>query len=368
VQLILHIGTHKTGTSALQECLRRNEKRLAYRGIHYARMVPYKNCNSLARTVAKNRGPEVEAFIRRNINKAKAMGAHTVVMSAESFYAMTMFFHKFNGRGRDYWKSEREAVVFLQRAFPKEVMVRPVVFFRRQDRFLESIYAEVVKSRGVESPIDEFTYFFDEALDYKRHAEIWNAHFPDCAVYSYEQASNGMPEFFLRNILLLPDTDAFKGLDMRVNARLSRDVLEYKRMLNATEMSAVDRYLSDLACRELSQAIPDSGAYKDYLARQSRNALMEEMAAGNAFLSEKFAMKPFPTVSDDSSKDRAPYPGLSPERVALLAELYGRITLSYHYRFARSALLVRQFIQHRLPKLAWIIPLGRPLGVHHRLR
>jgi hypothetical protein len=337
---------------------------LGRHGIHYARMAPYKNCNGLARTVAKSRSPEVEAFVRRQIDKAEALGAHTLVMSAESFYAMTMFFHKFNGRHDDYWNSELASVAFLRRAFPQGVTAKPIVFFRRQDRFLESIYGEVVRSRGVGTPIGEFGIFFREALDYRRHVEIWSAHFPDCAVYTYEQASNGMPDFFLRNVLLLPDTAAFDGLGERMNVRLSRDVLEYKRMLNATEMSAVDRYLSELACTELANSLPDDGVYKDYLAPQARMALMEAMAEGNAFLSEACAMKPFPVVMEDSPKD--PYPGLSPETAEFLAERYSRIRRSGRYRIGRLALLARQLIQQRLPKLSWIIPFGRSLSPQRR--
>ena len=222
---------------------------------------------------------------------------------------MTMFFHKFNGRQSDYWKSEFESVEFLHRAFPQGVSVKVVVFFRRQDRFLKSIYAEVVKSRGVAIPIDEFGIFFRDALDYRRHMEIWSALFPDCAVYTYEQASNSMSDFFLRNVLHLPDTDEFDGLDVRANVRLSRDVLEYKRMLNAMEMSEVDRYLSDLACTELARSLPDDGGSHDYLAPHTRQALLQEMASGNALLSEKFAMKPFPVILEDNLKHRALYPG-----------------------------------------------------------
>lgn len=366
MQVILHIGTHKTGTSALQECLRRNERLLAREGIYYARMAPNKNCNGLARIVAKSRDPKVKAFVSRHIDKAMALGAHTLVMSAESFYAMAMFFHKFNGRHDGYWNSESESIAFLHRTFPQGIAVKPVVFFRRQDRFLESIYGEVVKSRGVDTPIDEFVTFFREALDYGRHMEIWSSHFPDCSVYTYEQASNGMPKFFLREVLRLPDTDGFNGLDLRVNTRLSRDVLEFKRRLNATEMSPVDRYLSDLACRELAQALPDDGAYRDYLSPRARMALMDEMTGGNAFLSETFAMKPFPAISGESPKGRAPYPGLSPEKAALLAERYARITRSARYRIGRRALLARQFIQQRLPTLSWIIPLGRSLSPQRR--
>jgi hypothetical protein len=366
VQVILHIGTHKTGTSALQECLRRNEKMLADKGIHYARIAPYKNSNGLAKTVAKNRGAEVKAYVERHIDKAVTLGADTLIVSAESFYAMTMFFHKFNARLGDYWNSESEAIEFLHCAFPQGVTTRLIVFFRRQDYFLESIYREVVKSRGVAMPIDEFRVFFSEALDYWRHMEIWSAVFPDCAVYTYEQASNNISEFFFRNVLHLTNTEEFYGLNLRMNIRLSRDVLEYKRMLNGIEMSPVDRYLSNLACTELAQALPDDGGYQDYLAPDARVALLREMASNNKLLSETFSMKPFPVILDDSLKDWAPYPGLSTEKARELAERYARIRRGAGYRIGRSALLARQFIQERLPMLSWIIPLGRSLGPQHR--
>ena len=83
MQVIVHIGTHKTGTSALQECLRRNEKNLGRRGIYYARIAPYKNSNGLAKTVAKTRGAEVSAFVNHHYYKAIALGANTLIISAE---------------------------------------------------------------------------------------------------------------------------------------------------------------------------------------------------------------------------------------------------------------------------------------------
>jgi hypothetical protein len=362
VRVILHIGTHKTGTSALQECLRRNETILARKGIHYARVAPYKNSNSLARTVAKNRGPEVKRFISRHVDQAVARGADTIVISAESFYAMAMFFHKFNGRQSNYWDLEHDSIEFLARAFPQDLPVKPVAFFRRQDRFLESIYGAVVKSRGVATGIDEFGLFFREALDYWRHMEIWSAMFPDCSAYSYEQASNSICDFFFREVLQLSNTDEFDGFDVRANLRLSRDVLEYKRMLNAMEMSDVDRYLSDLACTELSRALPDDGTYQDYLVPQSRLALLQEVAIGNVLLSKTFGMNPFPEISNESLNDQASYPGLSSERAKTLDEGYALIRRGARYRIGRSALLIRQFIQQRLPKLSWIIRFGRPLG------
>ena len=111
-----------------------------------------------------------------------------------------------------------------------------------------------------------------------------------------------------------------------MNARLSRDVLEFKRMLNAAEMSPVDRYLRDLACGELAQALPDDGVYKDYLTPRARTTSHGRLESGNACLTETFAMEPFPGIPQDDPKARSPYPGLSPERAALLAEGYARIS------------------------------------------
>jgi hypothetical protein len=37
MDLILHIGTHKTGTSSIQACMEANRARLRAAGVHYPR-------------------------------------------------------------------------------------------------------------------------------------------------------------------------------------------------------------------------------------------------------------------------------------------------------------------------------------------
>jgi hypothetical protein len=367
VQLILHIGTHKTGTSALQACLLRNERVLAQKGIHYARVAPYKNCNVLAKLVAKTPGVEAKAFMHRQLEKANKIGANILVVSAEAFYAMTFFFHKFNNRGyRDYWDRESASVEFLHRALGSELTTRLIVFFRRQDQFLESIYRQLVQSRGLAMPIREFKIFSNEALDYWGHMELWGAAFPNCQVYTYDEVSGNICDFFLRNVLNITDTEEFEGLDSRLNIRFSRDLLEYKRMLNSQDTSDVDRYMSNLACLELARALNDDGRFQDYLAPSDRMALLDEVKTDNALLNGVYGMKPFPIPSVDSLTGWAPYPGLSKERARELAERHARIRSRADYRIERLALMAREHIQHRLPLLAWMIPLGRSLLPKHR--
>jgi hypothetical protein len=365
VRLILHVGTHKTGTSALQACLRQNEGILASKGIHYARQPRSKHANGWAKLVAKGRKAESLAFLNHHIDEALRLGASTLLISAESFYAMTTFFHKFNGRNQDYWKSELEAIERLRDILPFELPVKLVVFFRRQDNFLESIYREVVKSKAVALSIDEFRLFMKEALDYWRHMQVWNAVFSDCAVFTYEEASSSIARFFFRNVLELANTNGFKGLDMRRNLRWSREVLEYKRMLNGALVASVDRRISRLVCTELARTLPDDGRYQDYLAPGARATLLSEMELGNVLLRQTFSMKAFPPLSD--GEGWVPYPGLSAERARELRESYARIGERADYRIERSALVVRRFIQQRFPRLAWLIPWGRFLLPRHWL-
>ena len=89
--------------------------------------------------------------------------------------------------------------------------------------------------------------------------------FPDYVVYTYEETANDAARFFLRNVLKIDDTDHFDGLDLRINASLARDLVEYKRELNKAT-SLVDQRMSDFVCAELERVVTDDGRYRDFLS------------------------------------------------------------------------------------------------------
>lgn len=340
MQLILHIGTHKTGTTAIQECLYRNEERLAGGGIHYAHRLRARSFNQLAKLVAIGRRGEAQALFDRHLEKASAFGAHTLLISAESFFAMTMFHHKLEGRSYDeYWAAESHSIDRLRSLLPAGMPIRVVVFFRRQDKFLESVYAQTVKTRPLSASVEQFKDSVAEALDYARYMQLWSRNFPDCTVYTYEETANDAPRFFLRNVLQIGDTKAFEGLDLRVNTTLARDLVEYKRELNKAA-SFVDQRMSHFVCAELQRVIAGDGRYHDYLSPEARAKLLREFEPGNALLSQTFGMKPFPPVPNTGTW--TPYPGLSPERAKELRQRHERIKRTARYRLERATLLLRQ--------------------------
>ena len=341
MQLILHIGTHKTGTSAVQEFLYRNELRLAERGIYYAHRPRARALNQLAHLIATGRKAEAQALIDSHLAKASAGGVTTLLISAESFFAMTMFFHKLEGDTcEDYWAEESRCIELLHGVLPADMPKHVVVFFRRQDKFLESVYAQTVRTRPLSESCEQFRDTAGEALDYARHMRLWRRAFPDCVVYTYEETANDAARFFLRNVLKTGDAEQFEGLDLRVNTSLTRDLVEYKRELNKAT-SFVDQRMSDFVCAELERVVTDDGRYRDFLSPEVRAKLMRDVEAGNATLSRDFGMTPFPTLTEQSTSDWKSYPGLSPERARDLRERHNKIKRSAGYQLERATLLLR---------------------------
>ncbi len=362
MRLILHIGTHKTGTSSLQQFLRNNEDILAEKGIYYARIAGTKNANRLAKWVIFKQRKKVESFFEEHMKRACSANAHTVLISAESFYAMTKNFLQFkDNQVADYWASETEAVNFLRSVLPAETKIKIVTYFRRQDRFIESYYSQAIKTHSVTSSIDEFRYFMNEALNYWCHMKIWNAVFPGCCAYTYESVSSNITEQFCREILGLQNVNQFESPDLRMNVRISRDLIEYKRMLNRQEKSPIERYMNSIAFTQLSRTLPDDGKYTDYFTPVAREALLQELEENNGLLRVYFSMPAFPALSNEERNDRAPYPGLSAGKAEEIARLHRRMTRSTGYQIDRLGLLAARFIRKRLTFMAWIISPARSL-------
>jgi hypothetical protein len=160
-----------------------NELKLAERGIYYAHRARARALNQLASLIATGRKAEAQALIDSHLAKASAAGATTLLISAESFFAMTMFFHKLEGETCEhYWAAESRCIELLHGVLPADMPKRVVVFFRRQDKFLESVYAQTVRTRPLSESCEQFRDTAGEALDYARHMRLWRRAFPDCAV------------------------------------------------------------------------------------------------------------------------------------------------------------------------------------------
>ncbi|HZZ80281.1 MAG TPA: hypothetical protein VFE62_17345, partial [Gemmataceae bacterium] len=152
MELYLHIGTEKTGTSSVQNFLAANRARLAHMGILYPETPGAKNHTGLAaaaqdvtdtgplrKTLGLQNRNDVEAYRAKLIEGLKEEyrgGAFkTVIMSNEHCSSRLL---------RD------EEVQWLKDILaPHFEKIRIVVYLRRQDDYLLSIYSTAVKSGSV---------------------------------------------------------------------------------------------------------------------------------------------------------------------------------------------------------------------------
>ena len=78
MKLILHIGTHKTGSTALQQFLSANPRSLSDRGVHYAVPPRAIKASLLVYLLTINDQRRLHQFFNSHIDLARRKRAHTL--------------------------------------------------------------------------------------------------------------------------------------------------------------------------------------------------------------------------------------------------------------------------------------------------
>ena len=195
-KLILHIGTHKTGTTSVQRFLAANREQLRAQGLYYpstdvgGRFTDQYAHHLIAHAIA-NTGEslgrtdqDARAFFDA-VRESTAEG-ETVVISAEPMYRHVLRDEEGLSRGRRaYIRAVREAIGDF------DVTVYAMV--RRQDLFLESLYSEQIMVRPFAEDVDHFLSVRARQADYAARLAEWGAEFGQdrIKVRPYERSEFG---------------------------------------------------------------------------------------------------------------------------------------------------------------------------------
>lgn len=142
-KVVLHIGTHKTATTTIQDMLVHNAALLAQQGVIYPKLGRANGHHGLV-TDWNHALPLIYAYPEgslgtlRQINEAHASGDQTVFLSSEEF-----------SRGRRDSKPDFTAIRAALAGFER---IEVVCVLREQWQFIQSIYLEVAKSRQPPRP------------------------------------------------------------------------------------------------------------------------------------------------------------------------------------------------------------------------
>lgn len=238
----MHIGTGKTGTSAIQEFLGRNREQLAAAGVLYPRSVgkyrhvrlglmvtPIKDLDRMIvwRRAGSEDPEEFQAGVRAELDEEiRSAGLPRVVFSNEGFYG--------SGEG---------TLVNIRRYLDQAARsVRIVVYLRRQDDHLLSRYQQRVKVGATDRIRDWARTDLSGTYDYARRLAMWQriVEPTELVVRPFERAQlsgGSIFEDFLDAAGLGIDVGALEQVG-RTNESLDAECVELVRLLNLRAVEA----------------------------------------------------------------------------------------------------------------------------------
>ena len=177
MKLLLHIGSHKTASTSIQHFCALNRDLLKSYGCLYPKNKDSAYVfNFLAAQLAFGKGDLTKRYLQEVRTKAEREKCHTVIISAESFYAMTWFFLDIQGKQYegDYWQNEARLIKELSKCCEGYDEVGVVCYLRPQDDYAASLYNQFVKNTfGICDSFEEFIETARPLFDYKSHIQLW---------------------------------------------------------------------------------------------------------------------------------------------------------------------------------------------------
>lgn len=169
--LYIHIGSPKTATTTLQATFKKNRQFLEDKGIYYFKDDAFMAHHRLTWALREkfnlpNHGvrkkiESLDIVVGKYLDEINHTDAEKIILSSEGFFSL----------GR-----EAPAAIHLLKETFKEFNVKVIVYLRRQDKFLESNYAQSVKA----APFDRRTVsdlLFEvttrDLYDYYDHIQPW---------------------------------------------------------------------------------------------------------------------------------------------------------------------------------------------------
>lgn len=195
MKLILHIGTHKTGTTAIQRFLSQNRSQLLDIGYYYPKysdVFPGKADHYAHIDIAKGlmgqskilSVEESKEFLGKVTSSAKERGASTIVISAESFI------RGMAGTSSKKWNQIESFIKIVKSCITAED-VEVTMTIRSLASYLTSLYNEHVKVTGYSKDIISFHSEFRERFNYPLLIEKWSKYFPKISCLQYEKLGKG---------------------------------------------------------------------------------------------------------------------------------------------------------------------------------
>lgn len=282
-KLYLHIGTPKTGTTALQWFFFRNRDLLKERGITYPEIGLVGHCHH--RIGASFYPPEYRPYYiqYKDTLKLEQYAKQILAIEGDVLISTELLAHGF-------FAPRLRSVIGDSR-------VRIILYLRRQDEYLVSRYNQDIKAM-YPGTLQEYYTENEKYLDYRAAiiegwASEWGMENIVVRPYEKEQFANGrIFDDFCRRVFGWDVPANFRLPAKPANPRLSRDAIEYKRAVN--NLPLTDKIKCDLAetMQRYSSASDPSNSeafvMENSLPAPIKKRILEAYNTSNAWIARSF--------------------------------------------------------------------------------
>lgn len=290
-KLILHIGMHKTGTTAIQNFFERNrQSNLEDYKLYYPRtdrkpLAEEPRHFFLSAAVTQHRlqpkaaasTPSPQQVVKQIAEEIYATPAETALLSTEGLSMP--------------WPEIAEEYAAFSEYFDVEVLA----ILRRQDLFAESLHSQLIRKQRETRSLIEFINSTDiqRRLDYRSMLAWWEAAFGTRAIHVMLFEEPMLQRGLIESIFDRLSIPILGPLPCRrTNVSPPRDVIELLRHINGcvlTKRSPARR--AQLRNRHLMKIISQleiAGGSTRILGRSERRQLLENHQQGNAEIARRY--------------------------------------------------------------------------------
>ncbi|MRU15323.1 hypothetical protein FDP25_07775 [Roseovarius sp. A21] len=314
MNLWLHIGSPKTGSSSIQDLLFANRKTLSKSGLGYLTPGPQQaSANRLAAAIGGRNKHDPVKVADACFARAGQAALTDLILSSEEFYLEDPV---------------KVAEILAPHATAHDAQVHIVLYLRRQDLFVDSFYSQRRKTGRFRGSLRDFILSLaSRELNYAAIVQMWRAAFPQAVVhlrrFERPRFPNGDLVSDFMQAIGHPGLEDTCERPQSLNPSPNRDVIALMDMLADT-----GRFNTTRIYRLMErQGLPDTGARKSFVEDATRTTLLNHYAKGNEALRAAF----FP--DEDSlfdmtgpTPDTRPETTFTPEQISLLKGLIGAIS------------------------------------------
>lgn len=211
---IIHVGSHKTGTTSIQSALSENREQLLRSGCVYPSWGKKGlNHNDLAHHLAVCADEEL-AVMRDHLRASISDASQFLLLSAEELSTRISNPDPWsNFCDGFYWENRRRYLEKLRQVLHDFRPIEVCVSYRNHEEYAHSLYSTKILSGKVATSFSEFVVDCRPIFDYLRQVDVLRSVFGTVRLDAYESSSDSLRTGFIESLGLVVQTHATKRLN-----------------------------------------------------------------------------------------------------------------------------------------------------------